>query len=420
MNQLTKKTIISNINIPIPSRGHQLSDFKDIPTEWDFKKCKDVFSLEYGKGLKESKRNSGDYPVVGSAGIVGTHDKYCMIGKGIVVGRKGSAGLCTYLEKNYWAIDTTYYVEKKQNFNPKWLFFLLNILKLNRLSEGAVPGLNRNDVYQIYIPIPSIEEQHKIAKILSTVDNAIEKTDAIIKETQQLKKGLMQMLFAEGIGHTRFKETKIGRIPEEWKVKTFGTLIDEGVISKIQDGNHGEKHPKSSDYVNEGIPFILANNIVNGNLDLINCYFIRKEQADKLRIGFSYTNDVLLTHKGSVGNVAIVPPTNDYVMLTPQVTLYRISDENKLLRYFLKYYFENPSFQSTLKRLSMQSTRAYIGITAQKKLHIVLPQKSEQDKIINIIKSLDDKINNESETKLSLNALKKGLMQVLLTGKVRV
>ena len=80
-----------------------------------------------------------------------------------------------------------------------------------------------------------MDEQQKIAEILSTVDETIEKTDSIIEETRQLKKGLMQKLFTEGIGHTRFKETKIGRIPEEWEV----VKLDE--ITKIMVGKDVEK-----------------------------------------------------------------------------------------------------------------------------------------------------------------------------------
>ena len=69
-------------------------------------------------------------------------------------------------------------------------------------------------------------QQQQITEILSTVDKSIEKTDAIIKETRQLKKGLLQKLFTEGIGHTRFKETKIGKIPEEWEVGRLDNWLD--------------------------------------------------------------------------------------------------------------------------------------------------------------------------------------------------
>lgn len=85
--------------------------------------------------------------------------------------------------------------------------------------------------------------------------------------------------------------------------RTIGELEAEGDIIAIQDGNHGEKHPKSKDYVDEGIPFVMANNLGTGIVDLAGCSKISREQADQLRIGFARTGDVLLTHKGTVGNV---------------------------------------------------------------------------------------------------------------------
>ena len=100
-------------------------------------------------------------------------------------------------------------------------------------------------------------------------------------------------------------------------------LIADEAILEIQDGNHGEKHPKESDYVEEGIPFLMARDFQAGQLDLRGACKIPKSLGDQLRIGFARTGDVLLTHKGSIGLVAIVPEVADYVMLTPQVTYYR-------------------------------------------------------------------------------------------------
>ena len=203
--------------------------------------------------------------------------------------------------------------------------FQKELLMLQNGTTGSRMRVTPSDTLSIPIPFPSIKEQRKIAAILSSVDKAIEKTEAIIEQTEKVKKGLMQQLLTKGIGHTKFKKTEIGEIPEEWEVKSFNDLLEMGYVLDIQDGNHGESHPKASDYVDKGIPFIMANNLVNGTLDLINCKFIKKDQADKLRIGFSIPGDVLLSHKGSIGKTAIVPDVEHYVMLTPQVTYYRVN-----------------------------------------------------------------------------------------------
>ena len=95
-----------------------------------------------------------------------------------------------------------------------------------------------------------------------------------------------------------YKQTEAGVIPEAWKCTTVGQLVRDGILEKPLDGNHGNIHPKSGDFVSYGIPFVMANNIREGQVDLSGCAFIRKKQADRLQKGFSRSGDVLLTHTG--------------------------------------------------------------------------------------------------------------------------
>lgn len=209
--------------------------------------------------------------------------------------------------------------------------------------------------------------------------------------------------------------------PRDWKQTSIGNLLSRGVLSKVQDGNHGNDHPRADDFVTQGIPFIVATNISNGQIDLENCKFLNKSQADSLRIGFSFEGDVLLTHKGTVGNTAIVPKLNgmSYIMLSPQVTAYRIGQENSLSREYLYQFFQGPQFQHRLASISAQTTRAYIGITEQKKQIVVLPPLAEQRAIARILGTWDEAIALTESLIEALQQRKKGLMQKLLTGEVR-
>lgn len=111
----------------------------------------------------------------------------------------------------------------------------------------------------------------------------------------------------------------------------------------------------------------------------------------------------------------------DYIMLTPQVTYYRVNKCNKILtKEFLYYYLQSSNFQKTLKLLSMQSTRAYIGITEQKKLKIKIPRFEVQEQVSKVLIEMDKKINIMKDKKQNYEKLKKGLMQQLVTGKIRV
>lgn len=195
---------------------------------------------------------------------------------------------------------------------------------------------------------------------------------------------------------SEWQETEVGAIPIEWSLTTVGQLVEKGVIEKPLDGNHGEIHPKGSDFVGEGIPFVMATDINDGKVDLTGCKFITKEQADSLNKGFSIQDDVLLTHKASLGRTAIVGDIETpYIMLTPQVTYYRVIDNKRLHNKYLKYYFDSPVFQDTLvNHGDSGSTRAYVGITAQRELPVILPNNvTEQKAIAAVLSSLDDKID---------------------------
>lgn len=139
-------------------------------------------------------------PVIGSNGVVGHHDESLISGPGIVVGRKGSAGSATWIDSDFWPIDTTYYVDKiVEGVDVRWLYYAISMLRLDKLSEGPVPGLNRHSAAELALRLPPHTEQRKIAAVLSSVDDAIEKAQAVTDQVQVVKRGLARQLLA-GLG----------------------------------------------------------------------------------------------------------------------------------------------------------------------------------------------------------------------------
>lgn len=181
--------------------------------------------------------------------------------------------------------------------------------------------------------------------------------------------------------------------------KKVEQLIEEGVLYAPMDGNHGEKHPKTSDYVEKGVPFILVPDLVDGIVDLDNCNYISEEQAKTLRKGFSKTGDVLFTHKATIGKVALVDTQEyEYIILTPQVTYYRIKDNEVLCNEYLYYYFQSHTFQETFRLFaSSGGTRDYLGIVAQQKLPIIFPEIKVQKDIVAVLKNYDNLIHNNNK-----------------------
>ncbi|HEC77382.1 MAG TPA: restriction endonuclease subunit S [Thermoplasmatales archaeon] len=314
----------------------------------------------------------------------------------------------------------------KKKVCGKFLEQLLNFEPFIRRMEVASPGSTRKTltisaIKNLLIPLPPLPEQKAIAKILSTVDKAIQKVDEAIAKTERLKKGLMQKLLTKGIGHKEFKYSKeLGcEIPREWTVLTLSEMIEKKYILSHMDGNHGELYPRQHEFVDKGIPYINANQLVNGKVDLNKSKYISKEKANQLRKGFAKNGDILFAHNATVGPVGILETKLDYVVLSTTLTYYRCNPEF-LFNYYLMYYMQSKHFQNQLRRIMGQSTRNQVPITTQRKLFFIIPDMEEQQKIAEILSTVDKKLELEKKRKEKLERIKKGLMNDLLTGKKRV
>ncbi len=157
----------------------------------------------------------------------------------------------------------------------------------------------------------------------------------------------------------------------------------------------------------------MASDMKDGVADVVNCTFISEQQANSLRKGFAKSGDVLLSHKATIGRTALVGEIGvKFLVLTPQVTYYRVLDFTRLNNRYLKYYFDSAPFQQVLGAWAgAGSTRAYIGITAQRKLPIVLPPIKVQNEIASVVGALDDRITLLRETNTTLEAIAQALFK---------
>jgi restriction endonuclease S subunit len=136
---------------------------------------------------------SGEYPVMGSNGISGYHNEYLVEAPTIIVGRKGSAGKVVYVEKNCFPIDTTFYVKLILPCVFKYVYYVLLNLELEKMIKGiGVPGINRNDIYQIQIPVPPLPVQEKLVSEVEKLEQEITKNQKIVDESPNLKQQVMK------------------------------------------------------------------------------------------------------------------------------------------------------------------------------------------------------------------------------------
>lgn len=312
--------------------------------------------------------------------------------------------------------------KNKANLFPYYLFYSAQKLGEGLKSKSGKTTINFLSVGSLSkekVLVPPIKEQKKIAEILGTVDEDIAKTQEVIEATEKLKRGLMQQLFTRGIGHTKFKETKIGQIPEGWRVASLQTMLDKGLITSHLDGNHGELYPKSSEFINEGVPYLSANCIEDGHVNFAKAKFLSPDRASKFLKGVAINGDILFAHNATVGPVAILNMEEKYVILSTTLTYYRCNS-SKLVPSYLRYFMESPLFSNQYGRVMAQTTRNQVPITIQRTFFHALPAYKEQEEIAEILSAVDEKISVNKKLKEKLTLFKKGLMQDLLSGKVRV
>ena len=282
-------------------------------------------------------------------------------------------------------------------------YFILSDLGYKQIlasSTGATrPTINLTPISKIIIFLPPFPEQQKIAEILSTVDQAIEKVDDSIAKTERLKKGLMQELLTKGIGHKEFKDTEIGRIPKEWEV----VRLKE---SKEIDLIMGQSPPgKSYNKKGEGLPFI------QGKAEFGNMYpspILWTTQPTKI----AEEGDILISVRAPVGDVNICPYR---LCIGRGLAAIRIKEGSNI---FYFYWFQKE--KQRIESIGKGSTFKAITKDELSNIFIPFPSLPEQQKIAEILSTVDKRLELLRNKKEKMERIKKGLMNDLLTGKRRV
>ncbi len=291
---------------------------------------------------------------------------------------------------------------------------------VDNTQGGAMKNLvSMNEFKKVKFLLPPLSEQRKIADILSTVDEKLDVIDAGIRETETLKKGLMRLLLTRGIGHSQFKETELGPIPVEWKIVKLNDITDKTEKYSFTGGPFGS-NLKSCHYTESGVRVIQLQNIGDG--EFLNNYFIytSEKKADELISCNIYPGDLIIAKMADpLARACKIPNFQKrYLMCSDGI---RLKVNNALYNTdYILYSINSKYFRQSAEQKGTGTTRLRIGLSVLRDLEIIVPPLAEQQKIAEILTTVDEKLDILLQKKESVQTLKTGLMQQLLTGALRV
>ncbi len=307
-------------------------------------------------------------------------------------------------------------------FDSAFLYHFLCVIDFGDfVQDGALPSVNQEQVGSIKLPDINKDEQRRIAEILDTIDEAIQKTEALISKLKAMKQGLLYDLLTRGLDKNgklrdpkthpeQFKDSQLGKIPKGWVIQELGKAA-----TKIQDGTHFS--PKTT---RGPFRYLTSKNIRFGHVDLSDCGWISEKEHEAIysRCDVRY-GDVLLTKDGANTGNAAINNLNEPVSLLSSVAFIRC-DDRTLHSEYLFHYLLSPGCQQRIKDLMSGNAITRLTLEKIKSFVIPVPDIKEQLKIIEPLNSHDARIRAEEQYRDKLKLQKNGLMHDLLTGKVRV
>jgi len=357
---------------------------------WEAMKLGDVLPFKYGRNLPESKRTqTGEYDVVTSAGVAGSHCEALTTVPSVVVGRKGTIGKLTYCGAPVWPTDTAFFVEERDGVNLRFAYYLLSTLPFQSMNnDSAVPGLNRRDAEDLIVRIPSLQEQNSIADVLGALDDKIAANQRVIQLSEQL-------------AMTFYRSTE--------KSESSLTFAD---VAGIYGG--GTPSTKNPDFWDGEIRWATPTDItaLKGPWLCGTARSITEEGLSKSSGSLHPEGSILMTSRATIGHVAFIdaPTTTNqgFINLVPQ----------EAYRYWL--YFQLKQRTSEFIAWANGATFLELSRGTFKKLPFQACAETELEKFTSLVAPLMKRVLKAQKENQALARTRDELLPLLMNGKITV
>ena len=355
-------------------------DERKLPEGWGIKKLSEVAPLQRGFDLPTGKIKKGSYPVVYSNGISNYHNEFKVKGPGVITGRSGTIGKVHYSDGNYWPHNTALWVTDFKDNNPRFIYYLYTYVNLEKFATGSgVPTLNRNDVHSFEVLVPSCSEQKSIAEALSDTDNLIQSVEKLIDKKKKIKQGAMQQLLTG--------KKRLPGFSGEWVVRRLGDIVS----------------------INKG-QLITEKNAQDGTIPVI-----AGGKKPSYYHSFSNRQGKTITISASGANAGYVGFYTEPIFASDCSTI----GEND--RYSIEFiYYQLLMLQETIYYAQTGGAQPHIHPKDLKPLLVNYTNLKEQKAIAQVLSDMDAEIEALEEKLEKYKTIKQGMMQELLTGRIRL
>ena len=385
--------------------GYKQTEIGMIPENWDVKPLKAVAPLQRGFDLPYSSIKEGKYPVVFSNGVGAFHSSYMVKGPGVITGRSGTIGKIHYVENDYWPHNTALWVTDFHNNTPLYVYYLFKTIPWNLYNSGSgVPTLNRNDIHDYLVAIPSRSEQAKISTILADIDSLVVSFEKQLSKKKAIKQGAMQELLT---GKKRLPGFSGRWVPGKWKE----------VLDCFSSG--ATPYRGNPAFYKGKIKWVSSGEL-NYNRIVDTLEHISPEAKEKANLTIHPAGTFLmaitgLEAAGTRGSCAILgaPATTNQSCMA-------IYGTDKMSTEYLFHYYVQHGDELAFQYCQGTKQQSYTAAIV-KELPIYYPEDvTEQNAIASVLSSMDDEIRALEQKLAKYRQVKQGMMQQLLTGKIRL
>ena len=376
-------------------------------------------TLQRGFDITKKQQAEGIFPVVSSSGVTSYHNEFMVKGPGVVIGRKGTLGSAFYIEGDYWPHDTTLWVKDFKGSDPKFIYYFLKTLRLERLDSGSSnPTLNRNFVHALDANKPEPSAQQKIAAVLSALDAKIDCNNRINAELEAMAKTLYDYWFVQfdfpdasgkpyksSGGKMVYNVTLKREIPLGWH--------DSSVLAVANLLGGGTPTKKKPEYWSGDIPFFTPTDADGTIFKFSTADYITNEglQGSSTKLFGKHT--VFITARGSVGRLVLAG-----VDMAMNQSCYALRAKAGISHVFLFFLAKE-----LIHHLHVKSSGSVFDSIVSNDIELTqlaIPKSEVIEEFAEVVEPIFEKIANNTKENQQLAQLRDWLLPLLMNGQVTV